>query len=72
MRHPRVWIKLGDERLTVQAASKRIGVAPMTLWNRLTRGVPKHLLLAGGYGPREKAELIQAVADHRSEQVKRG
>lgn len=64
MKHARVWIKFGTERVSVAQAAKRIGVAQMTMWSRLRRGASQKELLAPGYGPRERAEIMQATSDH--------
>jgi len=54
MKHARVWIKVGDQRLSVNQAALRSGISPMCLWDRLKRGVPKTELLKPGSGPRLK------------------
>jgi hypothetical protein len=54
MNHPRVWIKMGDKRLSVNQAALRSGISPCCLWDRLRRGVPKEELLKPGTGPRLK------------------
>lgn len=69
MSNVRLRIKMGDERVTVAEAARRIGISQMGLWSRLKRGVPREHLLSPGYGPRHlnglrsKQKLLDVVKD---------